>query len=1742
VVKSKNKLFKILSLLLTVIMFLSNFLFLSTVDAVISYTNLKYENGGMEFFDQNTYDSYKNNNQLPTNLKGGSVPRSIKIKENIYYLNYRLFVQKNLVVYGSYKSVAGNYFKCGYQIHNDLDEKQPDIYYDGGYFLRPDGVSCKGKEQNPKTHGDKCRINRGEWEYLGFDINGEAFSNMWMINVATETTFKERNWIKEPWSDKNEVKQNLSGRMSAYNEAAYNSFGRYPRQTVQYLKDWMFDTFSSVNGFSGIPDGKGNYDPNVYQYLYVQDAPSLQKAGSGKMWHVKPGGSIWYQTFSIPDLGRKIVDQAVVNTKKDLPVKCYVQAISPMPDIPEGSELDSQQVRLQFQVKGELQDYIILKEDEPAPADWVPYYKDSVTRTVYYTRQDIKSWELTLNQVSGITLSDMEKKPINIVPKNASDNTGIASLTVEATVGEIKKLPKKDGKYKIWVEATAKVIYLDGHACSSEGGNEFLTGKLPEPPEPSQETLVIDIPTLEIHNNIGEVAFDGVPFSYAADNTDMSKVESTELYVNGKPVEHDSFFSGLYVFPAVNNKNGYFAEVVCKYNLDKSKIILDGIPDEKRLEILNAAVVQYVSTDYVYVYPTKPVAQFRLSSSSWKQNRIINVENNSFEGNIQPVLGRYPITEYRWSYGGDISKLYKGTDNDFQKQLQYKQPGSYSLTLECKNSLGKWSDPFTVQFQVMEDISPNIEINLSESSLTRNDRLGAWHYDINSTDGDKISSARIELWYDSNNDGEAETKIQEWNGLGENGLCEPEDFPEYSPTQLGYYKYKVYARDEFVGVPGQETLVQYVTDADQKVENYEVEFQVDNYQPLSNIYVDAPTERPNVDLYIMRDKDLKQEKYEYMASNRVAMENALLGRNLIPGINIRDMKTYEYSFPASTTSNTNTTYPPQSIPFSSSGYSGTLQRTSVSDNGGYHDFGHYEQKTESRTASEGGRSTSGHGVSGSSPPSSVSYRDGEGYSGTLYGYGYVYSSVACSDKAGDFDWTRSYAGYSGTVTRTVSYWVPDVRWVANYTGYYSGTIFKYVSQPYVNPWRASSSKYLLYISDGSISELQDFNSVINKTDAKIILAGTPDIKQQWPEYDKYLDISGKSIQEIMNDVIEYISEDTSGIEQMYILQNQSFTLKVSEDDLENDEIILKEMQYVHHKDYFDNPTGKEQGTQTVPDNDIGWTDEVRSSFSNVGKYQIFRRVKDKPTGEYGDSCSYYSGSAEVDLYVHRKPIAAAELDWDFDSGTNTYKTNWVDKSYDLDHNITRADTDKGIVQRKIMWRKDGGDWNYTIPDRLSPGTYNLRYYVEDMENAWSDVFTINLDGTTCLDVPEVTFTLSPSPPMQFRAKLRAAKQQFRIPPSPITIPAGEDLEIFDIWTRYPQDPELAFSLYNGGSLLQSVKTVKLNSSTGIKTGNDIQWNNIIFNISNTTMDGNYTLKITALEKEIKTISFPVTLKTPIDLEGYINGKSRDSEINTGNINIFKFTTSKYVTSVSLQFEGRTYSSSDNQIKLVSTDGTTKTWTYTADIQDGAYAEGRTGIAKFFAYLPSGMSENTAVDYRFTGLKAENFQITMMLDIGWRSYYFNLNSGIDDNHDGMADRYPRRSNTDIGTQKLPVNYYSLVGHSRTYIKAGYKVKGRIDIQGNPDSAYFIASYYEKGKTEKTRVNLIKSSGNTYTFQWIIPLNTDPLSFVSFDLVTAKGTSTYGNEKWIDKWDRRNTERRIFYVNGNAYDDLNFVQSH
>jgi len=103
------------------------------------------------------------------------------------------------------------------------------------------------------------------------------------------------------------------------------------------------------------------------------------------------------------------------------------------------------------------------------------------------------------------------------------------------------------------------------------------------------------------------------------------------------------------------------------------------------------------------------------------------------------------------------------------------------------------------------------------------------------------------------------------------------------------------------------------------------------------------------------------------------------------------------------------------------------------------------------------------------------------------------SSYCTKDKIYYHSFLRNWT-FSGTASRTVTAWIPDIVWYNDYTGYYSGTIYKDVWQPYTDTFNPTSQKYVVYISDSTVSALSDLNMVMGYAEtAELFLVGTSGI-------------------------------------------------------------------------------------------------------------------------------------------------------------------------------------------------------------------------------------------------------------------------------------------------------------------------------------------------------------------------------------------------------------------------------------------------------------------------------------------------------------------------------------------------------------------------------------------------------------------------------------------------------------------------
>lgn len=204
--------------------------------------------------------------------------------------------------------------------------------------------------------------------------------------------------------------------------------------------------------------------------------------------------------------------------------------------------------------------------------------------------------------------------------------------------------------------------------------------------------------------------------------------------------------------------------------------------------------------------------------------------------------------------------------------------------------------------------------------------------------------------------------------------------------------------------------------------------------------------------------------------------------------------------------------------------------------------------------------------------------------------------------------------------------------------------------------------------------------------------------------------------------------DFSGTGTAYVVLGEDIEYQVSYSDYENDPEYSRQWKITHDPYYYDNSMGL-----SSYHNPAGFTSSPPVKLDKVGKYVINVKARDNPkSDDRFDNYRLWSlGEQNISVYVHRKPVALQRVSV-VDNGDGSFCIEAFDAgSYDLDHNISRAD--KGIVAREWRW-KDSLDmaWHYERmkkndcrPDR----SYVLQLRVKDAEGVWSDYNTIEIsDG------------------------------------------------------------------------------------------------------------------------------------------------------------------------------------------------------------------------------------------------------------------------------------------------------------------------------------------------------------------------------------------------------------------------------
>lgn len=240
-------------------------------------------------------------------------------------------------------------------------------------------------------------------------------------------------------------------------------------------------------------------------------------------------------------------------------------------------------------------------------------------------------------------------------------------------------------------------------------------------------------------------------------------------------------------------------------------------------------------------------------------------------------------------------------------------------------------------------------------------------------------------------------------------------------------------------------------------------------------------------------------------------------------------------------------------------------------------------------------------------------------------------------------------------------------------------------------------------------------------------------------------------QQALNDITNSYLNDTSYTTN-YILVNDRVGYNVIYNDYENDGKYTENWTHNHEPYYFENTMGLASfhgQTLTTP----------VTRFDKKGRYTINVKARDNPKdNNLFDSYRLWStGNQNVILYVHEKPVALARVTISANAN-GTYTVRAYDAgSYDRDH-TSRAD--KGIAAREWRWKESSEiAWHneqMNKTDCKADKTYIVQLRVKDLEGAWSDYYTIEIDR----DNPPVALFSVDKPIINISERLRVKDMSY----------------------------------------------------------------------------------------------------------------------------------------------------------------------------------------------------------------------------------------------------------------------------------------------------------------------------------------------------------------------------------------------
>jgi len=218
-------------------------------------------------------------------------------------------------------------------------------------------------------------------------------------------------------------------------------------------------------------------------------------------------------------------------------------------------------------------------------------------------------------------------------------------------------------------------------------------------------------------------------------------------------------------------------------------------------------------------------------------------------------------------------------------------------------------------------------------------------------------------------------------------------------------------------------------------------------------------------------------------------------------------------------------------------------------------------------------------------------------------------------------------------------------------------------------------------------------------------------------------------------------------------------------------------------------------------------------------------------------------------------------------------------------------------------------------------------------------------------------------PIDMFARLKAQNPAF----STNSMPASENLVVYDAWTRHSETVSLEVSMLNTSGHTVVTPTRFWHNASDATDPNfpeDIWWRDLVYNIPATLADGNYTLRVTAVDHLGRKAdrNFNVTVNTPINLV-----PNMPSPILTNDLATITAQTSIYTNSLAVElFEGTAHAV---LLPMNSTIiGNSKHWTVDYIVPD-TILEGDY-MASFTARTPNNNVEVVQAPFRVEALKID----------------------------------------------------------------------------------------------------------------------------------------------------------------------------